>query len=74
MRRRGADFGFVDRVAQCSPRRRLKQLEDRFGAPVLEAYAMSETSLSSDLQSVTARRAKSGSVGPGTNVDVASWR
>jgi acyl-CoA synthetase (AMP-forming)/AMP-acid ligase II len=49
----------------------LKQLEDRFSAPVLEAYGMTETShqVASNPSPPGAR--KPGSVGPGTNVDVA---
>src|SRR6266446_5764561 len=49
----------------------LKQLEDRFGAPVLEAYAMTETSHQVTSNPLPPGVRKSGSVGPGTNVDVA---
>src|SRR5919198_3616132 len=49
----------------------LKQLEDRFGAPVLEAYAMTETSHQVTSNPLPPGLRKSGSVGPGTNVDVA---
>jgi oxalate---CoA ligase len=49
----------------------LKQLEDRFGAPVLEAYAMTETSHQATSNPLPPGVRKSGSVGPGTNVEVA---
>jgi acyl-CoA synthetase (AMP-forming)/AMP-acid ligase II len=49
----------------------LKQLEGRFGAPVLEAYAMTETSHQATANPLPPGVRKSGSVGPGTNVDVA---
>ena len=49
----------------------LKQLEDRFGAPVIEAYAMTETSHQVTSNPLPPGLRKSGSVGPGTNVDVA---
>jgi oxalate---CoA ligase len=49
----------------------LKQLEDRFGAPVVEAYAMTETSHQVTSNPLPPGVRKSGSVGPGTNVDVA---
>jgi oxalate---CoA ligase len=49
----------------------MKQLEDRFGAPVIEAYAMTETSHQVTSNPLPPGARKSGSVGPGTNVDVA---
>ncbi len=49
----------------------LKQLADRFGAPVIEAYAMTETSHQVTSNPLPPGLRKSGSVGPGTNVDVA---
>jgi len=49
----------------------LKQLEDRFGAPVIEAYAMTETSHQVTSNPLPPGLRKSASVGPGTNVDVA---
>jgi acyl-CoA synthetase (AMP-forming)/AMP-acid ligase II len=49
----------------------LTQLEERFGAPVVEAYAMSETSHQVTSNPLPPGLHKSGSVGPGTNVDVA---
>jgi acyl-CoA synthetase (AMP-forming)/AMP-acid ligase II len=49
----------------------LQQLEDRFGAPVLEAYAMTETSHQVTSNPLPPGLRKSGSVGPGTSVDVA---
>jgi oxalate---CoA ligase len=49
----------------------LKRLEDRFGAPVLEAYGMSETSHQVTSNPLPPGLRKSGSVGPGAGVDVA---
>jgi acyl-CoA synthetase (AMP-forming)/AMP-acid ligase II len=49
----------------------LHQLEERFGAPVLEAYAMTETAHQVTSNPLPPARRKAGSVGPGTHVDVA---
>jgi acyl-CoA synthetase (AMP-forming)/AMP-acid ligase II len=49
----------------------LKQLEDRFAAPVIEAYAMTETSHQATSNPLPPGVRKPGSVGRGTNVDVA---
>jgi acyl-CoA synthetase (AMP-forming)/AMP-acid ligase II len=49
----------------------LAQLEDRFGAPVLEAYAMTEASHQMTSNPLPPAVHKPGSVGRGANVDVA---
>ena len=49
----------------------LKQLEDRFGAPVVQAYALTETSHQVTSNPLPPGLRKLGSVGPGTNVEVA---
>ncbi len=48
----------------------LAQLEARFGAPVLEAYAMTEASHQMCANPLPPAAHKPGSVGPGANVDV----
>jgi len=52
----------------------LKQLEDHFGAPVLQAYALTETSHQVTSNPLPPGLRKPGSVGPGTNVEVAILR
>ena len=64
-------FRFVRSCSAALSPATLKQLEERFGAPVLEAYAMSETSHQVTSNPLPPGLHKSGSVGPGTNVDVA---
>jgi acyl-CoA synthetase (AMP-forming)/AMP-acid ligase II len=49
----------------------LAQLESRFGAPVLEAYGMTEAAHQMASNPLPPAVHKPGSVGPGTNVDVA---
>jgi acyl-CoA synthetase (AMP-forming)/AMP-acid ligase II len=49
----------------------LEGLESRFGAPVLEAYAMTEASHQMTSNPLPPGARKAGSVGQGTNVDVA---
>jgi acyl-CoA synthetase (AMP-forming)/AMP-acid ligase II len=49
----------------------MKQLEDRFGVPVLEAYAMTETSHQVTSNPLPPGVRKPGSVGPRANVEVA---
>jgi long-subunit acyl-CoA synthetase (AMP-forming) len=49
----------------------LKQLEDRFGAPVLEAYGITEASHQVTSNPLPPGPRKPGSVGRGTNVEVA---
>jgi acyl-CoA synthetase (AMP-forming)/AMP-acid ligase II len=49
----------------------LKQLEDRFAAPVIEAYAMTETSHQATSNPLPPGVRKPGTVGQATNVDVA---
>jgi acyl-CoA synthetase (AMP-forming)/AMP-acid ligase II len=49
----------------------LKQLEDRFAAPVVEAYAMTETSHQATSNPLPPGVRKPGTVGRGTNVEVA---
>jgi oxalate---CoA ligase len=48
----------------------LKQLEDRFAAPVIEAYAMTETSHQATSNPLPPGVRKPGSVGRGTSVDI----
>jgi acyl-CoA synthetase (AMP-forming)/AMP-acid ligase II len=49
----------------------LKQLEDRFAAQLVEAYAMTETSHQATSNPLPPGVRKPGTVGPGTNVEVA---
>jgi acyl-CoA synthetase (AMP-forming)/AMP-acid ligase II len=61
-------------VRSCSAplsRAMLKRLEDRFAAPVIEAYAMTETSHQVTSNPLPPGVRKPGTVGPGTNVEVA---
>lgn len=48
----------------------LAQLESRFGAPVLEAYGMTEAAHQMASNPLPPAAHKPGSVGPGTNVDI----
>jgi acyl-CoA synthetase (AMP-forming)/AMP-acid ligase II len=64
-------FRFVRSCSSALAPATLKQLEDRFGAPVVEAYAMTETSHQVTSNPLPPGIRKSGSVGLGTNVDVA---
>jgi acyl-CoA synthetase (AMP-forming)/AMP-acid ligase II len=48
----------------------LRQLEDRFGAPVLEAYGMTEASHQMASNPLPPAAHKAGTVGPGTGVEV----
>lgn len=49
----------------------LEQLEQRFGAPVIEAYAMTEAAHQMTSNPLPPAIHKPGSVGPGANVDIA---
>src|SRR5262249_25167048 len=64
-------FRFVRSCSAALAPATMKQLEDRFGAPVIEAYAMTEASHQVTSNPLPPGARKSGSVGPGTNVDVA---
>jgi acyl-CoA synthetase (AMP-forming)/AMP-acid ligase II len=64
-------FRFVRSCSAALAPATLKQLEDRFGAPVIEAYGMTEASHQVTSNPLPPGVRKSGSVGPGTNVDVA---
>jgi oxalate---CoA ligase len=64
-------FRFVRSCSAALAPATMKQLEDRFGAPVIEAYAMTETSHQVTSNPLPPGARKSGSVGQATNVDVA---
>jgi oxalate---CoA ligase len=64
-------FRFVRSCSAALTPATMKQLEDRFGAPVIEAYAMTEASHQVTSNPLPPGARKSGSVGTGTNVDVA---
>lgn len=49
----------------------MKELEERFGVPVLEAYGMTEASHQMSSNPLPPRERKPGSVGPGTGVQIA---
>jgi acyl-CoA synthetase (AMP-forming)/AMP-acid ligase II len=61
---------FIRSCSAALPPEMMRQLEEKFGAPVLEAYGMTEAShqMCSNPQPPAARKA--GSVGPGTGVKV----
>jgi acyl-CoA synthetase (AMP-forming)/AMP-acid ligase II len=64
-------FRFIRSCSAALAPATLAQLEDRFGAPVLEAYAMTEASHQMTSNPLPPLAHKPGSVGRGTNVDVA---
>ena len=51
----------------------MDSLEAAFGAPVLEAYGMTEASHQMSSNPLPPAARKPGSVGPGTGVKIASW-
>jgi acyl-CoA synthetase (AMP-forming)/AMP-acid ligase II len=63
-------FRFIRSCSSALAPATLRQLEDRFGAPVLEAYAMTEASHQMTSNPLPPGTRKPGSVGRGTNVDV----
>ncbi|MBY0526535.1 MAG: acyl--CoA ligase [Gemmataceae bacterium] len=64
-------FRFIRSCSAALAPATLAQLEDRFGAPVLEAYAMTEASHQMTANPLPPAVHKPGSVGPGANVDIA---
>ena len=64
-------FRFIRSCSAALAPATLEQLESRFGAPVLEAYAMTEASHQMTSNPLPPAAHKPGSVGRGTNVDVA---
>lgn len=68
---RQAGFRFIRSCSAALAPTTLEQLEERFGAPVLEAYAMTEASHQMCANPLPPAAHKPGSVGPGANVDVA---
>jgi acyl-CoA synthetase (AMP-forming)/AMP-acid ligase II len=64
-------FRFIRSCSSALAPATLGQLEARFGAPVLEAYAMTEASHQMTSNPLPPQPHKPGSVGRGTNVDVA---
>jgi acyl-CoA synthetase (AMP-forming)/AMP-acid ligase II len=64
-------FRFVRSCSAALAPATMKELEDRFGAPVIEAYAMTETSHQVASNPLPPGARKSGTVGAATNVDVA---
>jgi len=68
---RQSPFRFIRSCSAALAPATLEQLEARFGAPVLEAYAMTEASHQMCANPLPPAAHKAGSVGPGANVDVA---
>jgi acyl-CoA synthetase (AMP-forming)/AMP-acid ligase II len=64
-------FRFIRSCSAALAPTTLAQLEERFGAPVLEAYAMTEASHQMCANPLPPKVHKPGSVGPGANVGVA---
>jgi acyl-CoA synthetase (AMP-forming)/AMP-acid ligase II len=64
-------FRFIRSCSAALAPATLEQLEARFGAPVLEAYAMTEASHQMCANPLPPAAHKAGSVGPGANVEVA---
>src|SRR5262249_44834715 len=64
-------FRFIRSCSSALAPATLHQLESRFGAPVLEAYAMTEASHQMTSNPLPPAVHKPGSVGRGTNVDMA---
>ena len=63
-------FRFIRSCSAALAEATLHQLEDRFGAPVLEAYAMTEASHQMTSNPLPPAERIPGTVGRGTNVDV----
>jgi acyl-CoA synthetase (AMP-forming)/AMP-acid ligase II len=68
---RQAGFRFIRSCSSALAPATLHQLEERFGAPVLEAYAMTEAAHQMTANPLPPGVRRPGSVGPGANVDVA---
>jgi acyl-CoA synthetase (AMP-forming)/AMP-acid ligase II len=68
---RQSGFRFIRSCSSALAPATLAQLEERFGAPVLEAYAMTEASHQMTSNPLPPAVHKPGSVGRGVNVDVA---
>lgn len=68
---RVSGFRFIRSCSAALAPATLEQLENRFGAPVLEAYAMTEASHQMTSNPLPPAVHKPGSVGQGTNVGVA---
>jgi acyl-CoA synthetase (AMP-forming)/AMP-acid ligase II len=68
---RKSGFRFIRSCSSALAPATLAQLEERFGAPVLEAYAMTEASHQMTSNPLPPDVHKPGSVGRGVNVDVA---
>src|SRR5262249_54729241 len=64
-------FRFIRSCSAALAEATLRQLEERFGAPVLEAYAMTEASHQMTSNPLPPGARKPGTVGRGTNVGVA---
>jgi acyl-CoA synthetase (AMP-forming)/AMP-acid ligase II len=64
-------FRFIRSCSSALAPATMQQLEERFGAPVLEAYAMTEASHQMTSNPLPPGVRKPGCVGRGTNVDVA---
>jgi acyl-CoA synthetase (AMP-forming)/AMP-acid ligase II len=63
-------FRFIRSCSSALAPATMRQLEERFGAPVLEAYAMTEASHQMTSNPLPPGARKPGSVGRGVNVDV----
>jgi acyl-CoA synthetase (AMP-forming)/AMP-acid ligase II len=68
---RQCGFRFIRSCSSALAPATLAQLEERFGAPAIEAYAMTEASHQMCANPLPPRAHKPGSVGPGADVDVA---
>lgn len=68
---RQAGFRFIRSCSSALAPATMQQLEERFGAPVLEAYAMTEAAHQMTSNPLPPASRKPGSVGRGTNVAVA---
>jgi acyl-CoA synthetase (AMP-forming)/AMP-acid ligase II len=64
-------FRFIRSCSSALAPATMSQLEERFAAPVLEAYAMTEASHQMTANRLPPGKRKAGSVGVGANVDVA---
>ncbi len=68
---RQSGFRFIRSCSSALAPATMRQLEERFGAPVLEAYAMTEAAHQMTSNPLPPGARKPGSVGRGANVDVA---